>query len=77
MTYSLSAGLGLVNGVDRGMLIGDKRYERIDFAGVSVPFEGSVRIEIWHFGVGFSLFGTINSNKSFLGWLAELHIEIL
>lgn len=74
VAFSVSAGLGLFSGVERGKLIENKKYERIELSGVSILFEGSMRIEFWPVGIGGSVFGSANDKKSFVGWMIEFYL---
>jgi hypothetical protein len=85
---SISAGLGLVNGVKRGRYIDDDfqgrygwfaividRYEKIDFLTLGIPAEIQA---FWtpfsKLGIGITLYGNFNPEKSFAGLLVSIQI---
>jgi hypothetical protein len=76
VVWSCSAGFGILSAVDRGGVTNElkKEYSKIEIKGACIPFEASLRIKIWHFGIGGSLFGNVNATKSFLGWMIDLYL---
>jgi len=74
--FSFSAGLGFTSGIDRGKMIDYKKHERINVSTVGIPFEASLRIDFWQFGIGGSWFGNLNNRRSFSGWIVELFIGV-
>ena len=76
LVLSLSVGMSLINGVDRGKQINYREYERRDISGYGIPFEAKFRFEIGRIGVGGSWFGNINLKKSFSGAMLEMHLKI-
>ena len=76
VVWSCSAGLGIMRAVDRGGVINEltKEYKKIEINGGCIPFEAGVRIEFWHFGIGGSLFGNLNTTTSFVGWMVDLYL---
>jgi hypothetical protein len=85
---SISAGLGLVGGVKRGRYLDDDfqgrygwfaividRYEKIDFLTLGIPAEIQA---FWtpfsKLGIGITLFGNLNPEKSFAGLLVSIQI---
>ena len=75
--FSLSAGLGFASGVDRGNAIAYNKYEEIKISTLTLPFEASIRIELWPLGIGGSWYGELNSQRSFSGWMIELYFGVL
>jgi hypothetical protein len=76
VVWSCAAGLGFVSGANRGRLEKDRTYERIQLSGLCIPFEAGFRIELWHLGIGGSLFGSINSERTFCGWMLEIYVGV-
>lgn len=73
MTISLLAGIGYINGIERGMLIQNKLYESIKISQLSIPIETYFKIEPFkYFSLGITGFGNINSKRSFFGAMLEI-----
>jgi hypothetical protein len=75
MTISLLAGIGYINGIERGMLIQNRLYESIKISQLSIPVEVYFKIEPFKYvSLGITGFGNINAKRSFFGGMIELSI---
>ncbi len=75
MTLGFLAGIGYLNGIERGTLIQNRLYESIKISQLSLPIEAYFKIEPFnYFSLGITGFGNINSKKSFFGGMIELSI---
>lgn len=85
---SVSAGLGLVGGVKRGTYLGDNlddgygwfvikidRYEKDEFVTLGFPAEiQAFWTPLSKLGIGITLYGNLNPEKSFAGFLVSIQI---
>jgi len=85
---SVSAGLGLVGGVKRGTYLGDNldddygwfvikidRYEKDKFVTLGFPAEiQAFWTPLSKLGIGITLYGNLNPEKSFAGFLVSIQI---
>ena len=75
VVVGLSTGIGYVNGTGRGGEIGNGKFEQIDISTFSIPLEATVRVDIAKYaGIGGSLFGNVNTQKTYLGGALNLYI---
>lgn len=75
MTIGFLAGIGYINGIERGTLIQNKLYESIKISQLSIPIEAYFKIEPFKYvSLGITGFGNINSKKSFLGGMLEISV---
>jgi hypothetical protein len=75
LLFSILAGIGLVNGIDRGKQIEYNKYEKINISTFGIPLEAKFRIELSRYvGIGGSCFGNINTKKTFFGGMLELYL---
>ncbi|MBS4032961.1 MAG: hypothetical protein KGZ85_00730 [Ignavibacterium sp.] len=75
MTIGFLAGIGYINGIERGMLIQHKLYESIKIEQLSIPIETYFKIEPFKFvSLGIAGFGNINAKRSFFGAMIDLSI---
>ncbi|HSL88370.1 MAG TPA: hypothetical protein VK870_03625 [Ignavibacteriaceae bacterium] len=73
MTIGLLAGIGYINGIERGKLIQNNMYESIKISQLSIPVEAYFRIEIFDYvGLGITGFGNFNTKKSSIGGMLEI-----
>jgi hypothetical protein len=73
MTIGFLAGIGYINGTDRGTLIQNKLYERIKISQLSIPIETYFKIEpLKYFSIGITGFGNFNTKKSSIGGMLEI-----
>ncbi len=73
---SASAGLGRVRGMRRGDLLGcsgmeNCHYERLDFSTVGLALDSQLFMQAPFIGFGIYLFGNINAEESFAGFLVS------
>lgn len=75
MTIGFLAGIGYINGIERGTLIQNRLYESIKISQLSLPIEAYLKIEpLKYFSLGITGFGNINAKRSFFGGMIELSI---
>jgi hypothetical protein len=75
MTIGLLAGIGYLNGIERGTLIQNRLYEGVEISQLSLPLELYFRIEpLKYLSLGITGFGNINTKRSFFGAMIELSI---
>lgn len=73
---SISAGIGIISGIDRGKKIREKIYEPINISIYGIPFEAKFRFDLGFIGIGGAWFGNINSAKFLTGGMLEISIGI-
>jgi hypothetical protein len=72
---SIAAGLGLLNGIDRGEQIDSHEYKKLDIHTLGISFEGRFFLIFTKYsGVGLVVFGNLNPRKTFVGLLIEVHL---
>jgi hypothetical protein len=72
---SLSGGISIVNGVERGKLISGKEYETIEISTFGLPIEAQFIMSFSnYFGVGVSVFANVNNQKSFVGGMIGIQL---
>jgi hypothetical protein len=72
---SLSGGISYVYGINRGIQIQPKEFEKIKISTLGIPLEANFRIEINSFlGIGASCFGNLNNQKTYLGGMVQIYI---
>jgi hypothetical protein len=75
LSISLAGGIGYLNGVDRGKLIGGKIHEQINISTISLPIEARLQLDVSkYFGFGCACFANVNKDKSFIGGLINIHL---
>jgi len=75
MTIGFLAGIGYLNGIERGTHIQNRLYESIEISQLSLPLEIYFKIEpLKYFSLGVTGFGNINTKRSFFGAMIELSI---
>lgn len=75
MTIGFLAGIGYINGTDRGSLIQNKLYVNIKISQLSIPIETYFKIEPFKYvSLGITGFGNINAKRSFFGGMIDLSI---
>ncbi len=74
LVFTLSGGIGFLDGTDRGNEITPKEFENIHISTVGLAFESEFRIELsGYIGVGGSFWGGVNSKKTFTGGMLKIH----
>ena len=72
---SIAAGLGLLNGLDRGNQIDFHEYKKLEIHTLGLSFEGRFFLIFSKYsGIGIVLFGNLNPKKSFVGVMIEIHL---
>ncbi len=75
LLVGLSIGMGYVNGTDRGRQIEYGKYEPINISAFSFLLEATVLVDITNFlGIGGSVFGSLNSQKTYLGGTLNVYV---
>lgn len=75
MTIGFLAGIGYLNGIERGTHIQSRLYESIEISQLSLPLEIYFKIEpLKYFSLGITGFGNINTKRSFSGAMIEITI---
>jgi hypothetical protein len=72
----ISAGIGIISGIDRGKKIAEKKYEQITISTYGIPFEVKYRFDIVFFGIGGTWFENINTQNSLSGGLLEISLGV-
>lgn len=76
LILSLSAGIGMMQGTDRGKQITYHHFEEKNISSVGIPFETKVRIELGFAAFGGSWFGNLNARRTISGVMLEISIGI-
>ncbi len=72
---SLAAGLGLLNGIDRGYQIDYHVFNKLEIQTVGLCFEGRFFLIFTDYsGIGVVIFGNLNPRKTYLGAMFEVHL---
>jgi hypothetical protein len=71
----ISGGIGYLNGIDRGREIRPGEFEKVEISTIGFAIEAEFRIELKEYvGIGGSFFGNLNSRKSFMGGMVNIHV---
>lgn len=76
LELSLSAGVGYVDGVDRGRLIQYKDYEESKISTIGIPFEARFRFDFSFIGLGGAWYGNINHEKNLSAAVFQLSFKL-
>ena len=76
LELSLSAGVGYVDGIDRGRLIQDKEYVQTKISTIGIPLEARFRFDLTFIGFGGAWYGNINHEKNLSAAILELSIKL-
>jgi hypothetical protein len=76
LELSLSAGVGYVDGIDRGRLIQYKDYEESKISTIGIPFEARFRFDFSFIGLGGAWYGNINKEKNLSAAVFQLSVKL-
>ena len=76
LELSLSAGVAIVDGAERGKLIQYREYEQKKISTVGIPFEARFRFEFGIVNLGGAWYGNINRQRNTTGAMLELSFKL-